>query len=70
MTTETKLNENQIAKARAKLQVVRLAQQDLETYLQGCMDGLGLNGEHQLDMQTWVFTPVKKEEPPQEKKEE
>lgn len=69
MADGLKLNDTQIAKAKFKLEVARLARQDLETYLLGCADGLGIDGGHKLNMQTWVFTPVKKDEPPQEKKE-
>ena len=33
-----------------------------QSYIEGCKDGLGLNGDWNLDLGTWTFNPVPKKE--------
>ena len=61
MAKNVRLNDKQIATAKAKMRDVQVVQRDFETYIEGCMDGLGLKGDYQLDIKTWTFVPVKKE---------
>jgi len=44
----------------------------LQSYLEGCREGLGLDGDWQVDVRTFTFAPVpkpKKEAPKQPNKE-
>ena len=53
------LNDQQKAVAQAKYAVYMQYKRDFETYILGLKDGMGLNGEHQFDMNLWAFKEKK-----------
>ena len=56
----TKLNDKMKTVAQGKLLTAQAAQQDFQSYVRGCMDGLGLNGDYNLNIQEWTFELVEK----------
>jgi len=48
-----------LSKARLKQLAAQAAQQDFATYLQGCLDTLGLKGDWELDLEHGRFVPRK-----------
>ena len=53
-----KLNDKQRTTAQGKLLTIQIAQQDLNTYVQGLMEGLGLEGRWNLNTSDWTFTEM------------
>lgn len=51
-----------IAKAQMKLLLAQTAQKEFLAYIEGCMTGMGLDGDYNLDTQKWVFVPRPKSE--------
>ena len=56
-----KLPEKVKAVVQLKQLAAQAAQRDLETYLAGCFDVLGLNGDYEYDPAQGAFVPRKKE---------
>jgi len=55
-------------KAQAWAMAKTLADTRLQSFLEGCMEGLGLEGDWDLDTNTWTFTQIPNK--PKEKVEE
>jgi len=56
-----KLPDRVKAVAQLKQLAAQAAQRDLETYLAGCFDVLGLNGDYEYEPVQGAFVPRKKE---------
>ena len=52
------------AKAQALLSNALQAQGNFQMYIQGCKDTLELEGDWNLNTQTWEFEPMKKKDEP------
>ena len=50
------------AKAQGLLSSVQSQQLSFQSYIQGCMDGMGLNGDWNLDTATWAFKKINKKD--------
>ena len=58
--TEVKLPKAAIAKAQGLLQQSKMAAMALNTFLEGCKAGLGLEGDYNLNTVSWVFVEMEK----------
>ena len=65
MAKEKVMPESMKAKALNLFNQKQIAELRLQTFLEGCMEGLGLQGNWNLDLATWTF----KEMQPAEDKE-
>ena len=56
------LNDKQRSRAQEKLLAAQLAQKDFQTYMEGLMAGVGLDGNENwnLDVNTWTFEKIEK----------
>jgi len=57
-----KMSESMKAKAQSLMAESAMASTRLQMYIGGCKDGLGLEGDWNIDTQTWEFSPVPKKE--------
>jgi len=46
---------------QALMSDARQAQERLNMYVQGCKEGMGLEGDYNLNTSTWEFEPMSKE---------
>uniref|UniRef100_A0A6M3XKM5 Uncharacterized protein n=1 Tax=viral metagenome TaxID=1070528 RepID=A0A6M3XKM5_9ZZZZ len=54
------LNEKQRNQAQSKWMAAQLAQKEFQTFMAGMMAGLGLDGDWNLNTDTWTFEPIEK----------
>mgnify|MGYP001578875846 CR=1 FL=1 len=56
---EKKMPKDAVSKAQQLLVNKTIADIALQKYLEGVKDGMGLEGDWNLDSNQWVFTPMK-----------
>jgi len=59
--TECKLPVSAINKATQLFSQMKIAEQQLHAFLDGCKEGMGLDGDWNLDIATWTFTKLENE---------
>lgn len=61
MTDEqVKFPEKALPKAQQLLQQKAMADMQFQAYVQGVFDALGLEGDWNLDVNTWTISPIEK----------
>ena len=58
MSETVKVSAKVQEQAKSLLLAAQTANDRFRTYLEGCKDGLGLEGDWNLNTQTWEFTKV------------
>ena len=54
-----KIPKDMIEGIQGKLMAVQMTQRELSSYVEGCLQGLGLKGEWNLNTVTWSFEKAK-----------
>ena len=62
MTKPIKFPGKAKVKAQQLLQQKQIAEMQFGTYVQGVFDSLGIDGDWNLDVNTWMIAPIQKPE--------
>lgn len=54
------MSERMKATALLKLLSAQAAQREFVAFVEGCKEGLGLDGDYNLDTAQWQFSPIEK----------
>ena len=57
--SKVKISAEAVSAIQAKMIAVEIAQKELNSYLAGYMQGLGLEGSWNLNTTTWIFEKTK-----------